>query len=162
AHGSLLNVCGIPRGIHLSRVCASRRKKLSQHDVRTPLQLKHRRYGKFLRLPLAYGVVAQHVRIKVVIATVVKNFRDGVPGEEPDTRISKAGLLIDSFQQRGDVITQAKSIAVQEPDRVQHLARGLFVSPSGNVIPKARLDETTIGKEKAPDRLRFLSVGDSL
>ena len=137
-------------------------EKFSQHNVRVPLQLRHRCHGEFLRVPFAYGVVAEHVRIKVVIAAVVINFRDGVPGQKPDACIGKTGCFVDSLQQRGDVIAQAKSVTVQEPDRIQDLPGGLFVSPSGNVIPEAGLDETAIGEEETPNGFGLFSPGGGL
>ena len=88
-----------------------------------------------------------------MISAVVINLGDRVPGQKPHARILESAGFPNRFEQRRDLIAESESVTVEQFYRVENLAHGFFISPSGDVIPETGLHETAIRQEEAPDSL---------
>ena len=93
-----------------------------------------------------------------MISSVIEDFRYGVTRQKPDPCVLETARLPNRLEQRSDVVAQSEPIAVEKLQRIEHFTAGLFVGPSGDVIPEAWSHEAAVGEKEAPDSLRSLPV----
>src|ERR1700733_2180226 len=92
-----------------------------------------------------------------MIGAIVINFGNRVSRQEPDAGIRKSACFPNRLEHGCDVIAETESIAIEQLQRIEHLAHRLFISPSGDVIPESRLHEPPIRQEEPPNGFGALS-----